>query len=83
MRYIAERNLRKLPGFGGFLCDVLAPDADLQKEVRKAVELWRKNSIPPSRTGSEILIGADGKVLEADLLQLTRQRDDRPVTIKE
>lgn len=84
VRYVAERNLRQLPGFEGFRYDFLAAEEELQSDVDEVIQRWRGNrgeSI--SRTGEEICIDADGNVMEAKVSRLIQARDDRPVTIKE
>ncbi len=84
VRYVAEHNLRQLPGFEGFGYDFLAAEEELQRQVDKVIQRWRgntKNSI--SRIGDEICIDADGNVMEAKVLRLLQARDDRAVAIKE
>ena len=84
VRYVAEHNLRQLPGFENFRYDFLANEEELQRNVEKVIERWRDNTGESiSRTGDEICIDADGNVMEAKVSRLIQARDDRAVTIKE
>ena len=84
VRYVAARNLRRLPGFEGFRYDFLAADEEVQRHVDYAIQRWRDNTGKPiTRSGDEICVGADGNVMEAKVSRLIQARDDRPVTIKE
>ena len=80
---MTTEGLRKAPGFESFDYDFLGSTNDLRRAVARAEARWREATPRPDRTGSEVLIGADGKVLADRLAALLSARDDRGVTIKE
>jgi predicted CXXCH cytochrome family protein len=84
VRYVALHGLQTLPGFANFGYNFLEDQDALRGAVRQAVERWEKGLRgPPSRTGENVLIRADGSLDEQKLEGLMEQRDNRPVTIKE
>jgi len=85
VRYVAEQNLRKLPGFSEFRYDFLAPDAELQRAVDEAIAVWQsqRQQQTPKRVGREVLIDSAGQLMETEVAAFLRQRDNRPITIKE
>ena len=84
VRYVAGQSLGSLPKFEGFQFDFLASTEDLAAASNKVVSDWqRQQNGPPSRTGPRVLIGSDGKVSEPAVQWLLKNRDNRPVTIKE
>ena len=82
VRYGAGRSLRRLPGFGLFEPDFVAPQQRRRGDQAHALALWNQaTGGRPNRTGSEILISAEGKfdtqrwqLLRAD--RSTRQHDE-------
>jgi predicted CXXCH cytochrome family protein len=82
VRYVAAQGLRQLPGFAELSYDFLAAPAELRLAREAAVWQWSRRP-PPQRTGEAIFIQADGRLMEARVDALLRQRDDRPVIIKE
>jgi hypothetical protein len=74
VRYVAEENLRKLPGFEKFHYDFLAPEPELKRQVSGAVKQWQSRKQALSRTGVEILIQPDGELMKSKLDSLLRQR---------
>jgi hypothetical protein len=84
VRYVAEHALQKLPGFDDFRYNYLAPAEELASHVRRAVARWTNTRAgPPSRTGENVLIDAQGHVMHSKVRALVDARDNRPVTIKE
>jgi predicted CXXCH cytochrome family protein len=83
VRYVAEHNLNALPGFADFRYDFLAPEEELQRQVRKAVGQWQAQAKSLSHVGDQILIDRDGEIAESKVQALLRERDNRSVTIKE
>lgn len=83
VRYVAEHNLRRLPGFADFRYDFLATTNEWRGSVEEVLRRWSDRKAPPSRTGSEVLIGGDGRVMAAKVAELLSRRDERPVTISE
>jgi hypothetical protein len=84
VRYVAGRALRKLPGFSSFDYDFLASPAQRQWSVSEAISRWRERSPDDAfRPHVRILINEDGTVQAAEIAELLRHRNDRPVAIKE
>ena len=83
VRYVAGKNLQKLPGFDAFEYDFLAHEPELRRSVAKAIDLWRRNENSTNRTGREVLVHTNGAMMETEVTALLKQRDNRPVTIKE
>jgi len=83
VRYVAQDNLRKLPGFHDFKYDFLAPEPERLWSAAQAIACWQAQKSPRTRSGAEILIDADGQPMEARIQSLLSHRDNRPVTIKE
>jgi hypothetical protein len=83
VRYVAEQNLRKLPGFDQFRYDFLAPQEELMLGTQRALAQWQGRSAPPSRVGEQLLIGENGQVMEQKVQALLSERDNRTVIIKE
>ncbi len=83
VRYVADRGLRRLPGFEEWKFDFLAPTEERRRRVGEARVRWGEVLPRPGRRGEEVLIDAGGRVRMERLEQLLRARDDRPVTIKE
>ncbi|HUF62445.1 MAG TPA: cytochrome c3 family protein [Verrucomicrobiales bacterium] len=84
VRYVAHKNLQRLPGFSGFDFDFLAPPAAREEAVVRAVQHW--NDTRPadlSRNGDHLLIDPQHGLDELRIRELLRRRDDRPVDIKE
>jgi predicted CXXCH cytochrome family protein len=84
VRYVAEHSLATLPGYADFKYNFLASPAELAKAADDAARRWESvRGTPPSRTGRQVLIGPDGKVIGAAVDWLQQRRDNRPVSIAE
>jgi predicted CXXCH cytochrome family protein len=84
VRYVAEHSLATLPGYADFKYNFLASPEALSKAADDAARRWESvRGAPPGRTGREVLIGADGKVIDAAVDWLQQRRDNRPVSIAE
>jgi predicted CXXCH cytochrome family protein len=83
VRYVAAYNLRSLPGFTDWHNDFLAPEPILKTRALEAVERWQAEKKLLHRPVPEMLIRPDGQLMEERIEALLRQRNDRPVTIKE
>jgi hypothetical protein len=81
---VGGRSLASLPKFEAFQFDFLAPTEKLAEVSKTVVRDWQnQQNGAPSRTGREVLLGGDGKVVEPAVQWLLERRDNRPVTIKE
>ena len=83
VRYIAARSLDSLPGYERLGFDfVSAPDQRLAGRAR-ALQIWRSSRAPGARTGSALLMNADG-TFKADIIdRLIRERNNRRVVYRE
>ncbi len=85
VRYIAQRSLRRLPGFGGFAYDFVGPAEDRSRARETAIGQWmgamRAGRL--DRTGPQILIDESGELDLETLTRLSRRRNDRPVDLRE
>jgi hypothetical protein len=77
VRYIAQRSLRALPGFGDFEYDYLAASDLRRAAVGRALAKWREVGVNASRfpAGPKLMFGL--------LDKLAATRDDTPVTLPE
>ncbi len=84
VRYVAAKNLKRLPGMNAFEYDYLASKAVLREKVFNAIALW-DNQKPEavSRTGQQVLLDSNNEIMESYVQKLLSERDNRPVTIKE
>lgn len=84
VRYVAQRSLRTLPGFADLDYDFLADQDELNRQTQLALEHWRQHRPNTSdRQAQQVCLDEQGNVLETEVQRLLRQRNDRPVTIKE
>ena len=84
VRYVAYDGLKRLPKFEDFRYDFLGSAEDHRLAVQRATQHWRR--LRPeqlSRTGDHLLIESTGGVQEDRVTSLLKQRNERPVTIKE
>jgi hypothetical protein len=81
VRYIAERSLRRIPGFEHLEFDFLDTRPVRAPRRDRALEIWRRLNDHESRPA--VLLDSDGQ-LDLDVFsRLLGQRDDRPVRLKE
>jgi hypothetical protein len=83
VREVGARSLRSLPGFTDFPYDFLAPSSERSKKREEALARWLASPEKPDRTGDTVLIGSDGRPMEARYRELLGKRDNRPITIQE
>jgi predicted CXXCH cytochrome family protein len=84
VRHIANESLKKQPGFGAFEFDFIAPEAERARLAKRAITQW--NDLPGNdtdATGDAILIDPDRQLMETAIQALLKNRDNRPVSIKE
>lgn len=82
VRYIAQRSLLRLPGFGDFQYDFIGMKTHLAEASTRAHENWRSQAVKAMRN-PDLLINADGSLEVQRLLELLRQRDNKPIVIAE
>ncbi len=84
VRYIAHRSLRRVEGFESFVYDFVGSANHRSEARRRALVAWL-NVRPEAldRTGSRLLLSENGQLNAAELTRLSKQRDDRPVDLRE
>jgi hypothetical protein len=84
VRFVAQRSLKRLPGFAEFDYDFVGPPAKRSAAVERARKIWEQSSSAAKhRFAPETLIDPSGKVVNADFHRLLKLRDDRPIDISE
>ncbi len=83
IRYIAQRSLAGLPGFGDFLYDFLASGQDRTAARMRAVELWSNMPKAPPFSPESVLLDENGNLREQEQRKLLDARSDRPVRLVE
>ncbi len=81
VRHIANESLKQQPGFGTFEFAFIAPKPERARLAKRAIAQW--NDLPGDATGDSVLIDPDRQLMETAIQALLKNRDDRPVSIKE
>lgn len=85
VRFVAGQSLKKLPAFGDFDYDFIAPRVSREEAITAATNAWsrlRYSGIGISPTTGRILL-PNGNLNQTLIEELIRQRDDRPVFFPE
>lgn len=80
VRFVSARSLRTLSGYADFTYDFLWPQEKRVTAAQAAVDQWDTS---PERTGSEVLVEANGNLRMEVIADLLRRRDNRPVELAE
>ena len=89
VRYVAAQSIRRLPGTEDFAFDFLASDADRSEAQSTIVAEWvlksqqPENAVRSTKHRDQVMIGANGEVLQARVNALLSERDDTPMNIQE
>jgi hypothetical protein len=84
VRFISYRSLRSLPGLAQFEYDFVAPPEGRSADAARALAMWQAARGRRDRpTKRELLFNADGSMRTDDVGRLLRQRDHRPVLLRE
>jgi hypothetical protein len=84
VRYIAQRSLRRLPGYESFVYDFTAPQAQLHEASERALQIWTDRRIESGLSGYEdALINSDGSLQTETINRLLLQRDNSPIVLNE
>jgi len=84
VRHIANESLKKQPGFSEFKFDFIAAKPERARLAKRAITQW--NELPSNvddAAGNAVLIDPDRQLMETAIQALLKNRDDRPVSIKE
>ena len=83
VRYIAQRSLKRLPGYEQFSFDYIGPAAARLQARRQALDIWSKQAKPVTGANSEVLLDPAGALQQEEVARLLRQRNDRRVELLE
>jgi hypothetical protein len=84
VRYIAQRSLRRLPGYESFEFEFTAPEAQLREASERALQIWTDRRIESGLSGYEdSLINPDGTLQTETITRLLLQRDNSPIALNE
>lgn len=84
VRYIAQRSLRRLPGYQSFKYEFTEPEAQLRKASERALQIWTRRRIESGLSGYEAaLIAPDGSLDAETINRLLRNRDNTPIALNE
>ena len=84
VRHIANESLKKQHGFSQFEFDFISPEPERARRAKRAIARW--NGLPGNdddTAGDAVLIDPDRQLMETAIQALLKNRDDRPVSIKE
>ena len=82
VRYIAYRSLRTVPGYGGLEYDYVAGREARVAAALPVLRAWQERP-PPRRREPALLVDAEGQLMVDRMLGILRQRDNRPLFLRE
>ena len=80
VRFIAERSLRSLDGYGDLCYDFLGDARHIESAHKQVLEKWMATGARPAEAA---LIDQSGALMQEKFENLLRSRDDRPLTLVE
>ena len=88
VRYIAFRSLRESPEHSQLDYDYIGEPTHRSAASRRVFDIWEKRMSPGKhasqhRTGQELFIDANGRLMRSDFERLFSERDDRPIALHE
>jgi doubled CXXCH motif protein/cytochrome c554/c'-like protein len=85
VRCMAQRSLKRLPGYEDFQYDYIAPLAERAAGRERALERWRRRGgiSSPAAGANAVLLRGDGSRQEERVAALLRQRDDHRMELLE
>jgi hypothetical protein len=83
VRFIAERSLRTLPGFGAMAYDFVAPQKERYQAQLRTMTVWDRARSKPGRGEAQLLMSSDGSVNVEGVLRLLKDRNNRRVLLRE
>ena len=82
VRYIAQRSLKRLPGYERLDYDFMGPAEQRQAAAESVMQEWQR-SPRPGEGREAMLLRPDGRFEHSAFLRLLGQRDDRAIDLKE
>jgi hypothetical protein len=83
VRYGAARSLRSLPGFATATIDFTASPSDRRQAQLRTMATWDAVRTRPGRADATLLMTAAGELDVPRVLALLRQRNNRPMLLRE
>jgi hypothetical protein len=83
IRFGAARSMRTLPGFSGFTFDFIAPSPLRREAQLRTMATWDRTRSRSGRPAPQLLLGDNGNVDIPAVLRLLKQRDNRPILLRE
>lgn len=83
VRYVAYRALRTLPGYASVDYDYVAGRQERVAAALPILQAWRNGPLARRRREPELLVDADGRLRIDEFRRILRQRDDRPLFLRE
>ena len=83
VRYVAYRALRTLPGHAGVDYDYVAGRQERVAAALPILQAWRDGPLARRRREPELLVDADGRLRIDEFRRILRQRDNRPLFLRE
>jgi hypothetical protein len=83
VRYVAQRSLKRLPGFADFTYDYIEPAAKRATSRERALDVWRTTKVRAPANHQAVLLQADGSLQEDKVSDLLKHRNDRRMELLE
>lgn len=83
VRYVAQRSLKRLPGYEDLGYDYIGPEAGRAATRQRVLDKWNAGTKPPTMARESVLIGPEGTRLEDQVRLLQQQRNDRRMELLE
>lgn len=83
VRYVAYRALRTLPGYAGVDYDYVAGRQERVAAALPILQAWRNGPLALRRREPELLVDAEGRLRIDEFRRILRQRDNRPLFLRE
>ena len=83
VRYIAYRSLRTVPGHAGLEYDYVASREARVAAALPVLQTWQQRAPAQARRDPALLVDAEGRLMVDRMMGILRQRDNRPLFLRE
>ena len=83
VRYIAYRSLRTVPGHAGLQYDYVADREARVAAALPVLQAWQQRAPQRTRRDPALLVADDGQLMVERMMGVLRQRDNRPLFLRE
>ena len=83
VRYIAYRSLRTVPGHAGLQYDYVADREARVAAALPVLQAWQQRAPQRTRRDPALLVADDGQLMVERMMGILRQRDNRPLFLRE